>query len=84
MNRMEKTGMFRGIDKLGRIVIPMEIRRTLDIKEGDNLEISLVGNAIQLRRKSLSCCLCDSERELFEIGEKNVCAVCAEKIKRMV
>ena len=79
---MEKTGIFRGIDKLGRIVIPMEIRKTLDIKEGDNLEFSLAGDTIQLRRSALRCCLCDSERNLYDVDGKCICEDCAVKIKR--
>ena len=81
---MEKTGIFRGIDKLGRIVIPMEIRKTLDIKEGDNLEFALVGDTIQLSRTQLRCRLCDSERNLLDIDGKYVCEECAAKIKRLV
>ena len=41
-----KTGIIRRVDDLGRIVIPKEIRRTLCIKEGDPLELSLDGNKI--------------------------------------
>ena len=36
---MKATGVVRRIDELGRIVIPKEIRKTLRIKEGENLEI---------------------------------------------
>lgn len=45
-----KTGIIRRIDDLGRIVIPKEIRRSLAIKEGDPLEISLENNKICLER----------------------------------
>lgn len=41
-----KTGFVRRIDDLGRIVIPKEIRHTMNIKEGDALEISLEGNKV--------------------------------------
>lgn len=45
-----KTGIIRRIDDLGRILIPKEIRRSLAIKEGDPLEISLENNKICLER----------------------------------
>lgn len=38
---MKATGIVRRIDDLGRVVIPKEIRRTLRIREGDPLLISL-------------------------------------------
>ncbi len=48
-----KTGVIRRIDELGRIVIPKEIRRSLRIKEGENLEISVENENIILRKYSL-------------------------------
>lgn len=41
-----KTGIIRRIDDLGRVAIPKEIRRKLNIKEGDPLEICLDGNKV--------------------------------------
>ena len=46
------TGIIRRIDELGRIVIPKELRKTLHIKDGDNLEIVLDGDDIVLRKYS--------------------------------
>lgn len=46
------TGIVRRIDELGRIVIPKEIRKSLRIKNGDNLEIFLDGETINLRKYS--------------------------------
>lgn len=40
---MKATGIVRRIDELGRVVIPKEIRRTLRIREGDPLLITLEG-----------------------------------------
>ena len=37
--RMKSTGIVRKVDELGRIVLPIELRRTLDIAEKDSLEI---------------------------------------------
>lgn len=36
---MKSTGIVRKVDELGRVVIPIELRRTMNIKEGDPLEI---------------------------------------------
>ncbi len=43
------TGIVRKIDDLGRVVIPAEMRRTLGVSEGDELEILLEGDHIAIR-----------------------------------
>lgn len=43
------TGIVRKIDDLGRIVIPAEMRRVLGVQEGDELEITLSGDHIEIR-----------------------------------
>ncbi len=49
---MKSTGVIRRIDELGRIVIPKEIRKTLRIKEGENLEIYIENETIILKKYS--------------------------------
>ena len=44
---MNKTGIIRKIDELGRIVLPKELRKTLNIKAGDDLLISIESNSFQ-------------------------------------
>lgn len=47
---MKSTGIVRKVDELGRVVIPMELRRTLDIKEKDPVEIFVEENKIILQK----------------------------------
>ncbi|AZJ24451.1 AbrB family transcriptional regulator [Bacillus thuringiensis] len=47
---MKSTGIVRKIDELGRVVIPKETRRTLNIHEKDPLEIFVEGDAIILQK----------------------------------
>ena len=50
---MKSTGIVRKVDELGRIVLPVELRRTMDIAEKDPLEIYVDGNSIvQIGRAS--------------------------------
>ena len=54
---MEKiTGISRKVDELGRVVIPKELRRTLEIEEGDLIEIGLRGHDVILRKVNQKCC----------------------------
>ena len=55
---MKSTGIVRKVDELGRIVLPIELRRTLDIAEKDALEIYVEGESIVLRKYQAACVFC--------------------------
>ena len=78
---MKKTGMIRQIDELGRITLPIELRRTLDIEEHDALEISLEGDAVVLRKYEPCCIFCGGMRDLRTLRGKNVCHACREALQ---
>lgn len=61
---MKSTGIVRKVDELGRIVLPVELRRTMDIAEKDALEIYVDGNSIVLRKYRPSCIFCDSTKDV--------------------
>ena len=61
---MKSTGMVRKVDELGRIVIPIEMRRTLDIEEKDVLEIFVEEDRIILRKHEVACVFCDSTKDV--------------------
>lgn len=52
---MKSTGIVRKVDELGRIVLPVELRRTLGISEKDQLEIFVDGSSIVLRKYCPTC-----------------------------
>ena len=83
---MKNTGMVRKIDELGRIVLPMEIRRTLDVGEREPLEIMVDGNNIILRKynQEKRCAICETEEELEEFTGKYICSCCAAEISHRV
>lgn len=78
---MKSTGIVRKVDELGRIVLPIEMRRTLDIEEKDALEIYVEGENIILRKYQAACVFCDSVREVISFKGRNVCTDCLEKLK---
>ncbi|BFH60719.1 AbrB/MazE/SpoVT family DNA-binding domain-containing protein [Paenibacillus azoreducens] len=75
---MKATGIVRYLDGLGRVVIPMELRRTLGIGEKDPFEIYVDGERIILKKYAPGCCLCGNvERELVSLyPEKLICKPC--------
>ncbi|HHY52642.1 MAG TPA: AbrB/MazE/SpoVT family DNA-binding domain-containing protein [Clostridiales bacterium] len=52
---MKSTGIVRRVDDLGRIVLPRELRKVLDINERDELEIFMQGNSIILQKHQPNC-----------------------------
>ena len=76
--------MTRPIDYLGRIVIPMEIRESLNIHPKDLLEIYLDGNQIILKKNTDSCVFCGTENDLVSLEDKSICKNCLTKLNDMV
>ncbi len=77
---MKTNGIIRRVDELGRIVLPVELRRALDISERDPVEISAGGDCIILRKHQPSCLFCGSGEELFGFSGKRVCRACAASL----
>ena len=71
------------MDELGRIVLPIELRRTLDIAERDELEIYLDDDKVILRKYEPSCIFCASSRNLVTYEGKNVCSQCIKKLNKL-
>ncbi len=77
---MKSTGIIRKVDDLGRIVLPIELRRMLDIAERDELEIYIENDHIILQKYEPACLFCGSSRGLLSYREKNICQDCAKRI----
>lgn len=78
---MKNTGIVRKVDELGRIVLPIELRRSLDIAEKDPLEIYVDGEQIVLKRYQPACIFCGEAEDVINYKEKNICKSCMEDIK---
>ena len=78
---MKKSCFVRKIDELGRIVLPIEIRQALEIKEKDPLEIFFKDDGIFIKKNIPSCIFCNSNIELKSFSEKNICNNCINKLK---
>ena len=62
---MKSTGIVRKVDELGRIVLPIELRRTLGIEEKDRIEIFVEGESVILRKYQPACIFCDNSKDLI-------------------
>ncbi|MDL2280846.1 AbrB/MazE/SpoVT family DNA-binding domain-containing protein [Selenomonadales bacterium OttesenSCG-928-I06] len=77
---MKSTGIVRKVDELGRVVIPIELRRTLSIEEKDALEIYVDSDLIILRKYEPDCVFCGNGDDVTNFKGKNICRQCLELI----
>ena len=77
---MKATGIVRKVDELGRIVLPIELRRTLGIEIKDPIEIYVEGEYIILKKYNPSCVLCGSMDGLKNFNGKNICKKCIDEL----
>lgn len=77
---MKFTGVVRKVDELGRIVIPMELRRTLGIEEKDGLEIYIEDDRIVLKKYAPACVFCGNADDVVDYKGKKVCAHCLDEM----
>ena len=78
---MKATGIVRKVDELGRVVLPIELRRTLDIAERDSLEIFVDEEMIILKKHQPACIFCGEAKDVQEYKGKNICKGCMQELK---
>ena len=80
---MKSTGIIRKVDELGRIVLPIELRRTLDIEVRDEMEIFIDDDKVILKKYNPTCLFCGSAANTVKYKDKLVCAECAKKLAEL-
>lgn len=78
---MKSTGIVRRIDDLGRIVLPIELRRTLDIGDRETMEIFVEGSSVVLKKYRPTCIFCDSAKDITIFKGKNICPKCLQELR---
>ena len=80
---MKATGIVRPVDPLGRVVIPVELRRNLGIKTDDSLEVFVEGEFIMLKKYEPACIFCRNAKDVQNIHGKNICRTCLDELKSL-
>ena len=78
---MKSTGIVRKVDNLGRVVIPIELRRNLDIDVRDALEIFVEDDQIILKKYAPACIFCGQAKGVQAYKNKNICPTCREELR---
>ena len=81
---MKSTGIVRRIDELGRIVLPIELRNKMDIKNKDSIEIFVDEDKIILKKYEPACLFCGNADDVILFKGKLVCRQCLEEMNRQV
>lgn len=71
---IKSTGIVRKVDELGRIVLPIELRRTLNIEERDSMEIFVDGASIVLKKY-------EPDPAKPGRGKRNICEICKREMQ---
>lgn len=78
---MKSTGIVRPVDKLGRIVIPKEIRHMLNVEDdADSMEIFLENNMIILKKYEPACMFCGEAKSIVNFKGRNICDKCLKEL----
>ena len=80
---MKATGIIRKIDELGRIVLPIELRRSMDLEDKDALEIFTDGDKIVLKKFQPNCVFCGKSKNIVSYKEKNICSDCLQELGKL-
>ncbi|CAB4869972.1 unannotated protein [freshwater metagenome] len=77
---MSESGIARKVDRLGRVVLPVEIRRSLGIEVGDLINVAVDGQRVVMRKVSSGCTFCDSPDQLREFADRLICEACVTRL----
>jgi len=80
---MSDTGIVRRVDDLGRIVLPMELRRTLGINVRDPMSISVDGERIIVAKHQDSCVLCGTTEDTVRVKDRAICRGCVAAVQNL-
>lgn len=81
---MKSTGIIRKLDELGRIVLPIEMRRSFNLAEKDAVEIYVEGDSIILRKHQPNCLICGESKNLVEYKGKLFCRSCVKNLSEKI
>lgn len=75
---MKNSGVIRKIDELGRVVIPIELRKKFDMKEKDLIEIYTDNSGVYLKKYEKNCIFCAKTKNLLKFNGKLICRECLD------
>lgn len=78
---MKSTGIVRKLDDLGRFVLPMELRKVMDINPGDSMEIYTDDSSVIFKKYQPACVFCGEAKNVTYYKTKNICQNCINELQ---
>ncbi len=79
---MKTTGIVRNVDELGRLVLPKELRKHLNIDNQTPVEITSEDDKIIIRRFNPRCIFCNDEADIVVFKGKKLCRACLDALRK--
>lgn len=79
---LKPVGNITKVDKLGRILIPVNVRRMLGLSEGSQLEVLTDENSLVLRKYIPQCIFCANDEDLIEYKDSFICKRCLDELNK--
>lgn len=81
---MKQVNITKTIDSLGRVLIPKNVRKEVDFKTDDEVDIFVENGRVVLEKRTKRCMVCTSQQQLLKLAnEKFICKECREDIQRI-
>lgn len=80
---MKATGIVRKVDELGRVTLPIELRRMLNMEIGDPIEFYVNGNQIVLKKYKPACIFCNHTDGISSFKGRKICVNCQKELKQL-
>jgi looped-hinge helix DNA binding domain, AbrB family len=77
---MRSIGVVRKLDKMGRIVLPTELRKEFKINHNDELDIYVEGSTVILTKHEIKCIFCGKSNNIICCKGKPVCSKCLSDV----
>ncbi len=77
---MKSTGIVRRLDTFGRVVLPMELRKLMNLDQNSSVELFVEGDSIILRKYTPACIFCGSFDGIKSFEGRMICESCIKQI----
>ena len=77
---MKALGIIRPVDELGRIVLPVETRKMMDLNPKDGVEVFIEDDKIILKKYRPSCIFCGEADGVIDFKGKKICKECVKAL----
>ena len=78
---MKSLGIVRKVDELGRIVLPVETRRRMELETGDGVEIFVENDRVIRKKYEPACLFCGDAEDVVTYKGKKICKKCLHELQ---